>query len=151
MKRLKYYWVFGLWGFWVMGLWGCATIADVPRGFLGVSIRVLEENRKDALSEKFTCDYNTCYENVKETLKRIGAYTYASDAKKQLLAVYVSTDDTTPVGLFFTRLDASNTQIEVSSPSTYAKELIFSKVFSALDKALNPRPQEPPSETEKKK
>jgi hypothetical protein len=49
-----------------------------------------------------------------------------------MIAIYVSETDTTPVGLFFKEIDKSNTQVEVSSPSTYAKELISEKVFKLL-------------------
>jgi hypothetical protein len=62
----------------------------------------------------------------------IGAYIYVKDIKKHMIAIYVSETDTTPVGLFFKEIDKSNTQVEVSSPSTYAKELISEKVFKLL-------------------
>jgi hypothetical protein len=68
----------------------------------------------------------------------MGAYIYAEDAKKKMIAVYISETDTTAVGLFFSPIDANNTEIKISSPSTYAKEFISKKVFFALDKALNP-------------
>jgi hypothetical protein len=42
------------------------------------------------------------------------------------------------VGIFFLAIDANNTQIEVASPATYAKESIANKLFSRLIIALNP-------------
>ena len=54
-----------------------------------------------------------------------------------MLALYVSQDDTTPVGIFFKEIDANNTQMEVSSPSKFAKEFIAKRVFSTFDKSQN--------------
>jgi hypothetical protein len=36
------------------------------------------------------------------------------------------------VGIFFKEIDKENTQIEVFSPSCYARDLISAKLFSAL-------------------
>jgi hypothetical protein len=121
-----------------LSLLGCATIKETAKGIAGVSTTVLEEGRKDAIIKTFNYDYNTCYNKVEGILKQIGAYIYAKDKKQEMLAVYVSETDTTPVGIFFKEIDAKNTQIEVSSPSTYAKEFISAKIFSALE----PEPKE---------
>ena len=61
-------------------------------------------------------------------------YVYANDPRKDLIAIYVSEEDTTPVGIFLKSIDANTTLIEISSPSTYAKETITKIVFSAFDK-----------------
>ena len=125
---------------------GCAMIKEGAKGFAGVSTKVIEQSRKDAITKTFNYDYNTCYNKVKRILKERGSYIYAEDLKKQLLAIYVSEQDTTPVGLFFKKIDANNTQIEVSSPSTYAKEFIATRVSSALEKLLNPEEDKPQTE-----
>lgn len=111
---------------------GCATIKEGAKCAAGVSTRVLEDNRKDAVKKQFNYDYNGCYAKVKEILTASGAYFYAQD--KNMLAIYVSREDTTPVGVFFMEIDAQNTEVEVSSPSTYAKEYISGKIFSGLEK-----------------
>jgi len=121
---------------------GCATIKEDTKKILGVSTKALEEGRKEAIKKQFNYDYNTCYNKVKAILKENGSYIYAQGIKKHMLAVYVSEQDTTPVGVFFKEIDAANTQIEVSSPSTYAKELISTKVFSELEKTLHPQQKE---------
>ena len=127
---------------------GCATIKEDAKKILGVSTKALEEGRKEAIKKQFNYDYNTCYNKIKAILKENGSYIYAQGLKKHMLAVYVSEQDTTPVGLFFKEIGTANTQIEVSSPSTYAKELISTKVFSELEKALNPQQKEgQPNET----
>ena len=120
---------------------GCTIIMEGAKQFVGISTKDLVDGRKQAIARTFNCDYNTCYDLTKETLQRMGAYIYAEDPGEQMIAIYISQEDTTPVGLFFREIDASKTQIEVSSPSTYAKEFISEKVFSSLEKALNPQKQ----------
>jgi hypothetical protein len=115
---------------------GCATIEETTKGFAGVSTKVLEDNRKSAILKNFNYDYFTCYTTTLDILKRTYAYIYVQDIKKHMIAIYVSEYDTTPVGLFFKEIDANTTQIEVSSPSTYAKEFIANNVASVLDKKV---------------
>jgi len=127
---------------------GCATIKEDGKKMLGVSTKALEEGRKEAIKKQFNYDYKTCYNKVKAILKENDSYIYAQSLNKHMFAVYVSEEDTTPVGLFFEEIGAADTQVEVSSPSTYAKELISTKVFSELEKALNPQQKEgQPNET----
>lgn len=109
-------------------LTGCAEIKEAGRGVAGISTKVLEEHKKDAIIKIFDFDYNTCYLKIKEFLVRRGSYIYTEDAKQRLIAVYVSAEDTTPVGLFFKEISPASTQVEVSSASTYAKEFIANKI-----------------------
>ncbi len=121
-----------IFAFCILNSMGCAAITEGAKGFSGVSTKALEEARKDAIIKPFRHDYFTCYTKTLDILEKIGAYIYAQNIKKHMIAIYVSEADTTAVGLFFKEVDANNTQVEVSSPSTYAKELIAQKVFSAL-------------------
>lgn len=120
--------------FCVLNFMGCAGLTEGVKGIAGISTKSLEEGRKDAIVKDFNYDYFTCYTKTLDILKELGAYIYTQNIKKRLIAIYVSEQDTTPVGLFFKEIDRANTQIEVSSPSTYAKELISTRVFSALEK-----------------
>jgi hypothetical protein len=127
--------LFGIWCLFIGILMsGCATVKECARGIAGISTRELEEERINALKKTFNCDLNTCYNTVEDTLKRIKAYVYTKDKAKNMLAIYVSEEDTTPVGIFFSSPDPLNTQVEISSPSSYAKELIANKIFSDLNK-----------------
>ena len=103
---------------------------------MGVSTRALEKARKDAIIKTFNYDYSTCYTKTTDILKNMQAHIYTQSIKKHMIAIYISEEDTTPVGLFFKEIDTANTQVEVSSPSTYAKEFISGKVFSVLDKKI---------------
>lgn len=133
----KGHWVIALLGYSVIGLLGCAALTEGAKGFAGISTKILEDTRKDAIAKNFNYDYNTCYNNTQEILKRIGAYIYAKAPEKNMLAIYVSGEDTTPVGLFFKEIDKTHTRIEVSSASTYAREFISQNVFSVLDKSVS--------------
>ncbi len=134
----------------IMVLSGCATVKEVGKGFIGVSTRVLEEKRKDALKKSFARGYNDCYVKVKDILntKDKESSIYAEDLEKKIIAIYLSPTDTTPVGIFFTPLEVApraaglltglteetgaSTLIEISSPSIYAKEEIAERIFSGL-------------------
>ncbi len=130
---------------------GCATIKEMGKGFAGVSTQVLEDKRKDALKKSFALGYNDCYAKVKDILAKnilvkdgLGKednapYIYAEDPKKKMIAIYVSQADTTPVGIFFTEEAGGSTLIEISSPSTYAKEEIAGRIFTGIDQSLKPK------------
>jgi len=129
--------------FLMFNLSGCAGMKESYRGFLGISTKSLEESRKSAVAKSVSYDYFTCYVKVLDILKRSGSYVYAQDIKNHMIAVYVSEDDTTPVGVFFSETDKNNTLLEVSSPSTYGKEVVAKKVFSGLEKLLSPEKSPP--------
>jgi hypothetical protein len=134
LNHKSYHWIFFLILCLIIGICaGCASFKEKFRGFMGVSTKVLEESRQDAITRAFNFDYNTCYDKVKAALKQTESYIYSEDKAKHMIAVYVSASDTTPVGLFFRDVDANNTEIQVSSPSTNAKEFVSKNVFSVLD------------------
>ncbi|MDD5464846.1 MAG: hypothetical protein PHP73_00620 [Candidatus Omnitrophica bacterium] len=120
---------------------GCATIKEAGKGFAGVSTQVLEEKRKDALKKSFALDHNGCYAKVKDILgqKDKESYIYAEDPGKKMIAIYLSREDTTPVGIFFTEETGASTLIEISSPSIYAKEEIANRIFTGIDIFLKPK------------
>jgi hypothetical protein len=112
---------------------GCASFKENAKCVAGISTKALEDNRKTAIVKVFDSDYFSCYALVADSLKKMGAYIYAQDIKKHMIAIYVSASDTTPVGIFFKEVIKGATQVEVSSPSSYAKEVIAAKLFSALE------------------
>jgi hypothetical protein len=115
-------------------IYGCCGIKQTIKAVAGVSTKEVESSRKEAIAKDFNCGYTSCYNKVKSVLKKTGAYIYAEDSKKGMIALYLSEEDTTAVGVFFSQIDAANTKVEVSSPSTYAKELVWSKIISGLEK-----------------
>lgn len=111
---------------------GCATVKDIPKGFAGISTRILEDKRKEAITKQFNYDSDICYRKIKEVLSELGTYIYAQDKRKKMIAIYLSESDTTPVGIFLTEIGEKLTHVEVSSPSTYAKEYIAPRLFVGL-------------------
>lgn len=121
---------------------GCATIKEMGKGFAGISTKALEDSRKEAVKKTFACDYKTCYAKVKDILVKQECYIYAEDPAKNMIAVYVSKLDTTAVGIFLTQVDATHTQVEVSSMSIYGKEFVSGRLFNAIDRFINPPKEE---------
>ncbi|MFA4888128.1 MAG: hypothetical protein WC628_00945 [Candidatus Omnitrophota bacterium] len=125
---------------------GCETAKEYSKGFLGISTKALEDNRKNAVVKDFDMDYDTCYKMAKEGLIARRTYIYAEDRKKGMIAVYASGDDTVAVGVFFQKIDNAKTRVEVSSTSIYAKELVSGYVFAALRGEVYDKKAELPSE-----
>jgi len=118
-------------------LFGCSTLTEVGKNILGVSTRALEEGRKDAIKQTFAYNLSACYDKLKKALVLRGCYIYALDPGK-MIAIYVSETDTTPVGIFFKKVDDNNTRVEVSSPSPWAKEFIARRAASILQGTKDP-------------
>ncbi|MDD5348044.1 MAG: hypothetical protein PHT59_05465 [Candidatus Omnitrophica bacterium] len=111
---------------------GCASVREGWRGFRGVSTKALVDAKSSSVAKKFNLDYAQCVEKTKGILGGIGAYIYEDDPGSGLIAIYVSQTDTTPVGMFFEKLDEKNTQIRFTSQSDYARDYIAGKVESGL-------------------
>jgi predicted small secreted protein len=116
---------------------GCAGVREACKGVAGVSTKVLEDTREEGLNKVIGYDLITCHNRIRSILKAAGAYIYTDDLNNDMLAIYVSEEDTTPVGIFLTERSARSTFVEVSSPSTYAKEKIAKLLFDTLTKELN--------------
>ncbi len=116
---------------------GCAGVREVCKGVAGISTKVLEDSRDDALSKVIGYDFITCHNRIKAILKETGSYIYEDNLDNDMIAIYVSEEDTTPVGIFLTERGSNSTLIEVSSPSTYGKEKIAKLLFDTLTKELN--------------
>lgn len=115
---------------------GCASIKEAAEGIAGVSTKAVEDGRGNALKKSFNYEYAECVKEVRKILSAAHCYIYADVPKKELIAVYISESDTTPVGIFFKKIDAGSTQVEVSSPSTFGKEFVFGKISAVLEKKI---------------
>lgn len=111
---------------------GCASLKEAFKGFAGISTKELEINRKSAITKTFDFDYFTAFTKALDALRDMETFIYAKDINKHMIAIYVSRQDTTPVGIFFTEVNSSATQLEVSSPSKFSKEYISERLFKAL-------------------
>ncbi|MFH1398010.1 MAG: hypothetical protein ABIH27_05640 [Candidatus Omnitrophota bacterium] len=117
---------------------GCSSLANLPRRLSGLSTVELERQRPEAISKAFNFNYPDCFAKTQDILKQIGAYIYAKDNKKQMIAIYLTVEDTTPVGLFFKEVEPGKTRVEVSSLSTYGKEIISKRLFTMLEGLPDP-------------
>lgn len=115
---------------------GCAVISEGFKGITGLSTRSLERTRTSAVTDEFACSYAACQKLIRDEVRSMGSYIYADSPRKNLIAIYVSENDTTPVGIFLTEMDKETTRVEVSSPSTRAKELISGRLFARLKMKL---------------
>ncbi|MFA6384805.1 MAG: hypothetical protein WCY10_05485 [Candidatus Omnitrophota bacterium] len=113
---------------------GCCGFKEGSRGFLGVSTKVLEDGRQNAISRTYPVNYAKCLETVNTALADSKAYVYARKDADKMIAFYLTESDTTPVGVFFTEKDGSATEVAVSSPSRYAKEFITDKIAAGFNK-----------------
>jgi len=115
---------------------GCVTggMKEAWRGFRGDSTKVLSDTRPSAVSREFMCGRGDCVKKVEESLKELKAYVYAREG--ELIAVYVSEEDTTPVGIFISAAEGEKARIEVSSPSSFARDALSAKLFASLEKKL---------------
>jgi len=127
MKVVKLFLFFAL--FCLLG--GCSGLKEATRGFAGVSTKVLEDARPEAIKKDFSGNLEEMHGRITEILKKEGSYVYKDDLTRNFIALYLSEEDTTPVGIFLTEVD-NKIRIEVSSPSTYGKEFIANIVFSSL-------------------
>ncbi len=131
-------------GFWLTLIFsGCAAVKETGKGFLGVSTQILEEKRPQAMKKSFILDFDYVYSKVKEILTQTNnpVYIYAQDPQAKMLAVYLSANDTTPVGIFFTVQPQNETLVEVSSPSVYAQEELAARIFTALEALVSANTQ----------
>jgi hypothetical protein len=112
-----------------VGLSGCVIPKDALRATLGNSVKILEEGREQAYVKIFDYDSKTSYEKAMAVLCKM-PYVSIYATNSQMIAVYYVNPNTTPVGVFFTPIDAARTQVEVSSPSRSAKEWVARNVFS---------------------
>lgn len=115
---------------------GCAGVKESCRGVLGTSTRILEECKPQAVSRSFAFSADDCSAALEQALKDAGAYVYRRDAQKRLTAVYVSAEDTTPVGIFLEPGNPGSTKVLLCSPSSWARDFIAGKVYAGLERKL---------------
>jgi len=115
---------------------GCAGLMEAGRGIVGVSTKVLEDGRQNAVRKVYPVNYMKCRKTVDDVLADNKAYVYARNDQQKMIAFYMSETDTTPVGVFFIVHGEASTEVEVSSPSRYAKQFIADKISAGFDKVL---------------
>jgi hypothetical protein len=122
---------------------GCAGLQEAAKGVAGVSTKALEDGRAGAVKKTFSVDYIKCREMVNEVLAENKVYVYERNEAKKMIAFYLTKNDTTPVGVFFTVLNDTGTEVAVTSPSRYSKEFIADKISARFEKPVKPVQAQP--------
>jgi len=108
---------------------GCGTPQHILKSMAGTATYELDAHRKAAYMKVLNYDYKTCYKNTEELLNKMkNVKIYAKDA--EMIAIFFTAVNTTPVGIYFKAIDPERTRVEVSSPSRAAKEWIARNVFA---------------------
>ena len=128
MKGIKIFLLFSIFCF----LTGCSGLKEATKGFLGVSTKSLDNARSDSLRNDFAGSLSDIHNKIKDALMANHSYIYKDAKSSDFIALYVSETDTTPVGIFLTKVGEKRITVEVSSPSTYGKELIAKVIYDAL-------------------
>lgn len=109
---------------------GCCTPPrEILKIAIGNSTRSIELARPNALTKVVGYSYGTCYVKTETLLKKMpNISVYATN--EDMIAVYYNSVNVTPVGVFFTEIDANHTRIEIASESPDAKEYVSKSVFA---------------------
>ena len=121
----------GLLCFLLFGAAGCAGIKQTTRAFLGTSTKELRQAREQAIVRVVNHDYQGCYKRVEAGLLGLGSHIYSKE--EDLIAVYISSEDTTPAGVFFRQVEDKKTELGITSPSKDTKEYLAEKIFALLE------------------
>lgn len=132
--------------FFVLSVFGgCSHISESTKIVLGTSTKKLEEARVEAISKKFNCGFEDCYEavlslarNEKKIEPVSGEKVYdifmKDWVKSHIVVMGIEGNvNTTEVGIFFSKAGDSSTKVEVSSLSSSAKRKVAEAVFAELD------------------
>jgi len=128
---------------------GCSFLQETYRTIWGTSTRALEDARVDAISHKFNCTYDECYnavldltgsqepvdEEIDELEENVRDFTLFQQHRIRGYIVVMGVKgnvDTTEVGIFFSPIKESITRVEISSLSSSAKR----RVSEILDNKL---------------
>jgi hypothetical protein len=113
---------------------GCASLHESGKKIWGSSIAHLEKARSTAQSATFALPLDQCFLKVEKILEGKGVLVYLKDKDKKYLAAmnFKGHVDTTEAGVFFTKVEDSLTQVEVSSLSPRLADDAADIVFSGL-------------------
>lgn len=125
----------------IIYLSGCAGVTDSAKGILGVSTKVLVDGKPSAIKATYPVGYLKCRDTVNGVLSENKVYVYARDESKKMIAFYLTANDTTPAGVFFSAQNSTATEVAVASPSRYAKEFISDKIAARFNTVLNEAPE----------
>ncbi len=128
------------------------TGEEIVKSVWGSSTRVLEKERDNAITKIYNEPYAECMHNSIIVAGKKKWVIFKKDEAKGYMVVMGIKDavNTTEVGIFFVKLSDTQTRIELSSLSTFAKRQAAKDLFHGLDIAFGflppdlPEPKETP-------
>jgi len=121
---------------------GCASVGERMHGVLGTSIREIEASRVKSVQMVVPGDRDAVYTAVLAELKKAGRYIYRRERNEGAIAFYMSAENTTVAGVFLRGLEGGKTEIEIASPSSYARNAVREELSALLPA---PEPEREPS------
>ncbi len=107
----------------------CTTPREMLKIAIGNSTRSIEQARPNSLTKVVGYDYGTCYVKTETLIKKIPNLSiYAKN--EDMIALYYTEVNVTPVGVFFTEMDPNHTRVEIASESPDAREYVAKSVFA---------------------
>ena len=109
-----------------------ASYAGVDQGLkalVGFATSEVEESRPRAYAKTFNYDFNACYSMVEGIFSKMPKTTIYAKSE-YMIAVYYTDPNTTPVGVYIVQAGSGRTQVQVSSPSSSAKEWVAKNLFN---------------------
>ena len=118
---------------------GCSPV-ETAKVIWGSSTRALEEARADALREEFPLNYDDCFREVLQIAELQKWEIFIKEKRRGLIVVMgvKGAVNTTEVGIFFDRIGATRTKVEISSLSSSAKHIVSDIIFEELRKSGSP-------------
>jgi len=120
---------------------GCSPIKETVKTVWGSSIRPLENARQEAVSKTYSCDFDSCYDEVlslsraaNEDSEKGHFDVFQKDPVKGFIVIMGLNENinTTEVGIFFEEVTSDIIKVEIASASTSAKEKISEIIFNHL-------------------
>lgn len=113
---------------------GCSQSVEVTRKVWGSSTRTLENERVRAARDVYTCEYDECYNIIRNLgslavgkQKADSPYKIFQEKRKDGMLVVMGVPgnvDTTEAGIFISRIKVDETAVEVTSLSRSAKRKV---------------------------
>ncbi|MCX5782657.1 MAG: hypothetical protein NT145_08185 [Elusimicrobia bacterium] len=118
---------------------GCASPSKFVKGFLGISVENLRNQKEGRFSTALEIPYNECYAKALLVLKDMKVEVFVEDKKNRCIGaskfdgVFPYCLSATEVGVFFEYKDELSTRIDVVSKNHRLAEFVLDKIQSKFN------------------
>ena len=115
---------------------GCLPSKEYVKIPLGTSTYELEKIRKDAIAAEFKIPHDEAFKKIQEILKTGGCSIFYKNHKKKVLVAmeFKGFINTSQAGIFLTKINQSETKVEITSQSQNLAKEASKIIFPALEK-----------------